>query len=84
MHVTFNYKTIKKMFFKHEIKNNSNKKYMILAPRLVAQQSWQGFSVSASWVQASACTFVTPAMSYLFAGLVGVQWVRELIVVRVS
>jgi hypothetical protein len=36
------------MFFKHEIKNNSNKKYMILAPRLVAQQSWQGFSVSAS------------------------------------
>jgi len=72
------------MFFKHEIKNNSTKKYMIFAPRLLAQRSWQGFSASVSWVQASVCTSVTPAVFYLSAGLVGVQWVRELIVVRVS
>ena len=30
-----------------------------------------GFSTSASWVQASACTPVTHVMSYLFTGLAG-------------
>jgi len=37
----------------------------------VAQRSWQGFPASASWVQASACMSVTPAVPYLFIGLAG-------------
>jgi len=37
----------------------------------VAQRSWQGFLASASWVQASTCTSVTPAVSYLPPGLAG-------------
>ena len=41
------------------------------ALRLVGQRFWQGFIVSVSWVQASACTSVTPAMSYLFIRLAG-------------
>jgi len=36
-----------------------------MALRLVAQRSWQGFLASASWVQVSTCTSVTPAVSYL-------------------
>ena len=42
-----------------------------LAPRLVAQRSWQSFPASASWVQASTCTPVIPTVLYLptaFAG----------------
>jgi hypothetical protein len=56
--------------------------YFILAPlpklkslntalRLVAQRSWQDFPAYASWVQASACTPVIPAVSYLPTGLAG-------------
>jgi hypothetical protein len=39
--------------------------------RLVAQRSWQGFPASTSWVQASACMPVTPAVPYLPTGLAG-------------
>ena len=41
------------------------------APRLVAQRKRQGFLTSVTWVRASACTPVTPAMSYLPTGLAG-------------
>jgi len=41
------------------------------APRLVAQQQRQGFLTSVTWVRASACTSITPAVSYLPTGLAG-------------
>jgi len=41
------------------------------APRLVAQRQRQGFLASVTWVRASACTSVTPAVSYLPTGLAG-------------
>jgi len=41
------------------------------APRLVAQRKRQGFLTSVTWVRASACTPVTPAVSYLPTGLAG-------------
>ena len=41
------------------------------APRLVAQQSWQGFPASAFWVQVLACTSVIFAVFYLPTGLAG-------------
>jgi len=37
----------------------------------VAQQQRQGFLAFVTWVRASACTFVTPAVSYLPTGLAG-------------
>jgi len=41
------------------------------ALRLVAQQQRQGFFASVTWVRASACMSVTPAVSYLSTGLAG-------------
>ena len=46
-------------------------KKMKFAPRLVAQRQMQGFLASVTWVRASACTPVTPAVSYLSIGLAG-------------
>jgi len=37
----------------------------------MTQQSWQVFLASVFWVRASACTFVTPAVFYLFIRLAG-------------
>jgi len=37
----------------------------------MAQRSWQGFPASASWVQVSVCTSVTPVVPYQPAGLAG-------------
>jgi len=60
---------------KNTLKNNHNhipkQKIHMVALRLVAQRSWQGFPTYASWVQASACTCVAPAVPYLPAGLAG-------------
>jgi len=48
-----------------------NKVIIQYAPRLMAQQSWKGFFVSASWIQASACMSVTPAVPYLSTRIAG-------------
>jgi len=37
----------------------------------VAQRQRQGFLASVTWVRASACTPIIPAMSYLPTGLAG-------------
>jgi len=42
-----------------------------VAPWLIAQRQRQGFLASITWVRASACTSVIPAVSYLFTGLAG-------------
>ena len=46
-------------------------KKMKFAPRLVAQRQMQGFLASVIWGRVSACTPVTPAVSYLSIGLAG-------------
>ena len=46
-----------------------NEKKYPYPPRLVAQRQRQGFIASVTWVRASACTSVTPAVSYLSTGL---------------
>jgi hypothetical protein len=60
---------------KNTLKNNHShipkQKIHMVAPRLVAQRSWQGFPTYASWVQASVCTSVIPAVSYLPTELAG-------------
>jgi len=48
----------------------------------VAQRQRQGFLASVTWVRASACMPVTPAVSYLPTGLAGCS--VGLVVVRVS
>jgi len=48
-----------------------NQEDCIDAPRLVAQRQRQGFLASVTWVRASTCTPVTPAVSYLPTGLAG-------------
>ena len=51
--------------------NMWNQEDCIDAPRLVAQRHRQGFLASVTWVRASTCTPVTPAVSYLPTGLAG-------------
>jgi ribosomal protein S12 methylthiotransferase accessory factor YcaO len=46
-----------------------NEKKYPYPPRLVAQRQRQGFLASVTWVRASACTSVIPAVSYLSTGL---------------
>jgi hypothetical protein len=55
-----------------------------LASRFVSKRQRQGFLVSVAWVRASVCKPVTLQCFTCLLDLQGIQWIRELVVVRVS